>query len=43
VIMKPRGRWAWWSAAALVLLLVFTSYGQRDFVFSVANQVWACF
>ena len=41
--MKPRSRWAWWSAALLVLLLVFASYRQRDFVFSVANQVWACF
>jgi hypothetical protein len=33
----------WWTAGAVALALVFASYLQRDFVFSVANQVWACF
>ena len=33
----------WCAAGALALLLVFASYLQRDFVFSVANQVWSCF
>jgi uncharacterized heparinase superfamily protein len=32
-----------WIAAAVVLALTFASYLQRDFVFSLANQVWACF
>jgi hypothetical protein len=34
---------AWWTAAGLVLALVFASYLQRDFVFNLAGQVWACF
>ena len=32
-----------WAAAAAALALVFMSYQQRDFVFGLANQVWACF
>ena len=34
---------AWWTAGAVALALVFASYLQRDFVFSLAGQVWACF
>ena len=33
----------WWTAGALALGLVFASYLRRDFVFDLANQVWACF
>ena len=40
--MRHKGAWLW-SGATLALVLVFLSYLQRDFVFSVANQVWACF
>jgi hypothetical protein len=40
---KLQRRWLAWGAAALVLALVFASYLQRDFVFQLANQVWACF
>lgn len=32
-----------WAAALVVLALVFASYLQRDFVFTLANQIWACF
>ncbi|HET9646044.1 MAG TPA: hypothetical protein VFP68_22435 [Burkholderiaceae bacterium] len=32
-----------WTAAVVALGLTFFSYLQRDFVFSLANQVWACF
>jgi hypothetical protein len=32
-----------WSLVLLVLALVFASYLQRDFVFTLASQVWACF
>jgi len=40
--MKRR-QFAWWTAGAPVLALVFASYLQPDLVFSLANQVWACF
>jgi len=40
--MKSRAAAAW-SAAVLALLLVFAAYLQPDFVFAMANQVWACF
>ena len=40
---RGRRRWVAWAAAAAALALVFAAYLQRDFVFSVANQVWACF
>ncbi|MED5621258.1 hypothetical protein [Ideonella sp. BN130291] len=33
----------WWSVSLAALALVFASYLQRDFVFNLANQVWACF
>ncbi|HEU4459395.1 MAG TPA: hypothetical protein VFR90_09760 [Methylibium sp.] len=32
-----------WSAAALVLALVFASYLRPDVIVDLANRVWACF
>jgi hypothetical protein len=32
-----------WTVGLAALAAVFTSYLQRDFVFSMANQVWSCF
>lgn len=32
-----------WTAAVAALALVFAAYLQRDFMFALANQVWACF
>lgn len=39
--MKPL-RVAGWTAAVLVLGLVFASYLQRDFMFDLASRVWSC-
>lgn len=38
-----RNKVMWGLASAIVLALVFASYLQRDFVFGMANQIWACF
>jgi len=32
-----------WAVGLAALAAVFVSYLQRDFVFSMANQVWSCF
>jgi len=32
-----------WTAAAIVLLLVFAAYLRPDLVVTLANQIWACF
>jgi hypothetical protein len=40
--MKLR-RIAAWSAATLVLLLVFAAYLQPEVAFTLANQLWNCF
>lgn len=40
--MKLR-RIAAWSAATLVLLLVFAAYLQPDLAITLANQLWNCF
>ena len=32
-----------WSAAALVLSLVFAAYLRPDLAVTLANQIWNCF
>ena len=32
-----------WSAAAVVLLLVFAAYLRPDLAVTLANQLWNCF
>jgi hypothetical protein len=32
-----------WSAAAVVLLLVFAAYLRPDLAVTLANQLWSCF
>ena len=32
-----------WTAAVIVLLLVFAAYLRPDLVVTLANQIWACF
>jgi hypothetical protein len=32
-----------WAAALAALLGVFALYTRPDFLFTLANQVWACF
>jgi hypothetical protein len=32
-----------WTAAAVVLLLVFAAYLRPDLAVTLANQLWACF
>lgn len=32
-----------WTAAGLVLLLVFAAYLKPDLAMTLANQLWACF
>ena len=32
-----------WTAAGLVLLLVFAAYLKPDVAMTLANQLWACF
>ena len=34
---------ALWTAALAALLGVFALYTQPGFLFTLANQVWACF
>ena len=41
--MSRTARIAAWSAAALVLALVFALYLNPHLVFDLANRVWACF
>jgi hypothetical protein len=40
--MRTRQAWAY-TAAAIALAAVFALYTQPDFMFSMANQLWACF
>jgi len=40
--MKPRPAIAW-TAAAVVLMLVFAAYLRPDLAMTLANQIWACF
>jgi hypothetical protein len=32
-----------WSAATVVLLVVFAAYLRPDMALTLANQLWACF
>ncbi len=32
-----------WTAAGLVLLLIFAAYLKPDLAMTLANQLWACF
>ena len=32
-----------WAAAAATLVLVFAAYLRPGLVFTLANQLWACF
>lgn len=32
-----------WALAIVASLAVFTLYTRPDFLFTLANQVWACF
>lgn len=41
--MTPVRRGMAWTAAGAVLLLVFAAYLRPDLMFSLANQLWACF
>jgi hypothetical protein len=41
--MKPAMRWLLGMLTVAVLLEVFAMYGQPDFLFQMANQLWACF
>ena len=44
--IQPALAWRRWAGAALallVLLLVFTLYGNPDFMVMVADQMWSCF
>jgi hypothetical protein len=41
--MKPAVRWLIGAMVVMGLLGVFTLYGQPDFLFQTANQLWACF
>jgi hypothetical protein len=41
--MKRSGRLAAWTAAAVVLLLVFAAYLRPDVAVTLANQLWNCF
>jgi hypothetical protein len=41
--MKPAMRWLLGMLTVAVLLGVFAMYGQPDFLFQMANQLWACF
>jgi hypothetical protein len=41
--MKPAAKFFWVAAMLGLLLLVFTLYGQPDFLMTLANQVWGCF
>jgi hypothetical protein len=34
---------ALWALAIIALLAVFALYTRPDFLFTLANQVWACF
>lgn len=36
-------RWAGVALAAAALLGAFSLYTRPDFLFTLANQVWACF
>jgi hypothetical protein len=40
--MKTR-HWLAWSAAAIVLALVFAAYLRPDLAVTLANQLWNCF
>jgi hypothetical protein len=41
--MKRGGRLAAWTAATVVLLLVFAAYLRPDVAVTLANQLWNCF
>ena len=41
--MTPLRRALGWSAAAVVLALVFAAYLNPHLVVDLANRVWACF
>ncbi len=34
---------ALWALVIIALLAVFALYTRPDFLFTLANQVWACF
>ncbi len=40
---RPLLRGVLWALAAIALAAVFALYLRPDLVFSIANQVWACF
>jgi len=40
--MTPR-RVAAWTAAVVILLLVFAAYLRPDLAVTLANQIWNCF
>jgi hypothetical protein len=40
---RPRRTVIAWSAAAVVLLLVFAAYLRPDLAVTLANQLWNCF
>ena len=41
--MRPPRSVIAWSAAAVVLLLVFAAYLRPDLAVTLANQLWNCF
>jgi hypothetical protein len=41
--MKLRGSLIAWSAATVVLLLVFAAYLRPDLAVTLATQLWNCF
>ena len=41
--MKPLAKLALYAVLAVLLLLVFSLYGQAEFVMTLSNQVWGCF
>lgn len=41
--MKPGRKLLIYSGVVVVLLAVFSLYARPNFLFTLANQVWACF
>lgn len=42
--LQPRSRRiVLWAGAVALMAAVFALYLQPDFVFTLANQLWACF
>jgi hypothetical protein len=42
-LRQPRWRWPWWVAALAICAGVFTLYLRPGFLFTLADQLWACF